>query len=279
MNKRVKCFIWSATVFAFCGLSAVTAAFGAEIQVGTVEAMPGSHAVVPVMLTGNTMKIMAATVPLTLSSEAVTVDSVSFAGTLLKTGMMSMVAIDNGAHTVRFSIFPSSGNPTIGETEGLLASLHVTIAASAADQTVTIDSICRVDHATQPVLQTRPELADTTGLAAFVPAFTAGRIAVKSAMDAGDDGSLLPDVFALNQNFPNPFNPSTVISFSLPKQGQVTLKIFNILGQEVETLLDDVLSAGTHSVTWEANRQASGVYFYRLAFGGQILTRKMTFLK
>jgi hypothetical protein len=266
-------------VFAFCGFSAVTAAFGAEIHVGTVQAAPGSHAVIPVTLAGNTIRIMAATIPLELSSAAVTVDSVSFAGSLLKTGMMSMVSIDNTAHTVRFSFFPSSGSPAIAEADGLLASLHLTISGSASDQTVTIDSVCRVDHATQPVLQTRPELADTTGAAVFAPAFSAGQVVIKTSMDAGDDESFLPDVFALNQNFPNPFNPSTVISFSLPKQGAVTLKVFNILGQEVETLLDNVLSAGTHSVTWVADRQASGVYFYRLAFQGQVLTRKMTFLK
>jgi len=279
MNKLVKCFTLSAMVFAFCGFSAVTAAFGAEIHVGATEAAPGSHAVIPVTLTGNTIKIMAATIPLRLSAAAVTVDSVSFAGSLLKTGMMSMVSIANTAHTVRFSFFPSSGNPAISESEGLLATLHLTVDNSASDQTVTIDSVCRVDHGTQPVLQTRPELADTTGAAVFVPAFSAGQLVIRTSMDAGDDESFLPDVFALNQNFPNPFNPSTVISFSLPKQGAVTLKIFNILGQEVETLLDDHLSAGNHTVTWVADRQASGVYFYRLAFEGQVLTRKMTFLK
>jgi hypothetical protein len=279
MNRLVKCFTLSAMVFAFLGFATATAALGAEIHVGAVEATPGSHAVVPVTLAGNTVKIMALTVPLKLPSANLTIDSVSFAGALLKPGMTPMVSIDNVAHTVRFSFFPSSGTPAISETAGLLASLHLTITSPAPDQTVTIDSLCQVEHQTPPILRIRPELADTSGTTVHVPEFTAGQVVVKNSMDAGDDGSLMPKVFALEQNFPNPFNPSTVISFSLPKQDMVSLKVFNILGQEVETLVDDVLSAGVHTVTWNADRTASGVYFYRLSFDGQVLTRKMTFLK
>jgi hypothetical protein len=160
-----------------------------------------------------------------------------------------------------------------------LTSIHLTVANPASDQTVVIDSVCRADHQTAPILWTRPELADTTGTTIHVPVFSAGQVVIKNSMDAGDDQSLLPKVFALEQNFPNPFNPSTVISFSLPRQGMVMLKVFNILGQEVETLVDDQLPVGEHTVSWNANHCASGVYFYRLSFEGQVLTRKMTFLK
>ncbi len=279
MNRLVKCFTLSATVFAFCGFSAAIPAVAAEIHVGVAETTPGSQAVVPVTLAGNTVKIMSLTVPLKLSSADLTIDSISFAGTLLKPGMTPMVSIDNIAHTIRFSFFPSSGTPVISETAGLLASLHLTINNSAPDQTVTIDSLCQIEHPSQPILRIRPELADTSGTAVYAPGFAAGQVVVKNSMDAGDDGTLLPKVFALEQNFPNPFNPSTVIAFSLPKQGLVSLRVFNILGQEVETLVDNVLPAGVHTVTWNADRKASGVYFYRLLFDGQVLTRKMTFLK
>lgn len=266
-------------IFAFLGLLAATAVLAAEIHVGAVEAMPGDHAVVPVTLAGNAVRIMSLTVPLKFSSASLTIDSVSFAGALLKPGMTPMVSIDNAAHEVRFSYFPSSGSPMISEATGLLASIHLTISDPASDQTVIVDSICQVEHQTQPVLWSRPELADTSGTTTYTPEFTAGQVVIKNSMDAGDDQSLLPKVFALEQNFPNPFNPSTVISFSLPRQGMVSVKVFNILGQEVETLVDGPLSAGAHTVTWNADRQASGVYFYRLTFEGQVLTRKMTFLK
>jgi len=279
MNRTVKCFTLSAMVFAFLGIASATDAFAAEIHVGAVEAMPGDHAVVPVTLAANAIRIMSLTVPLKLSSSSLIIDSVSFAGALLKPGMTPMVWIDNAAHKVRFSYFPSSGAPMISETSGLLASLHLTISDPAPDQTVVVDSICQVEHQTLPVLWTRPELADTSGTMIHIPGFAAGQVVIKNSLDAGDDLSLMPKVFALEQNFPNPFNPSTVISFSLPRQGMVSVKVFNILGQEVETLIDGSLTAGAHTVTWDAGRQASGVYFYRLIFEGQVLTRKMTFLK
>ncbi len=74
----------------------------------------------------------------------------------------------------------------------------------------------------------------------------------------------LPDKFALHQNYPNPFNPSTTIHFALPRQSFVTLKIYNLSGEEVATLVEKNLAAGFHQVNWAAGELSSGVYFYRL---------------
>ncbi|MDP2207282.1 MAG: T9SS type A sorting domain-containing protein [Bacteroidota bacterium] len=79
-----------------------------------------------------------------------------------------------------------------------------------------------------------------------------------------EDNEMKINTFALEQNYPNPFNPSTAIQFGLPYTSHVTLKIFNILGQEVATLLNEKRDAGQHSVQWVARGLASGVYFYRL---------------
>jgi hypothetical protein len=76
--------------------------------------------------------------------------------------------------------------------------------------------------------------------------------------------SLKPNVFALSQNFPNPFNPSTTISFSVPSQSYVSLKIFDCLGKEVGTIVSEELSAGNYSKQWNASSLPSGVYYYRL---------------
>ncbi len=84
-----------------------------------------------------------------------------------------------------------------------------------------------------------------------------------------------PRAFALHQNFPNPFNPSTTIRFELAQTGRASLKIFNLLGQEVATLLDGNLSAGTHTMQWEASEFSTGVYVYRLEAGGNVATRKL----
>ena len=91
-----------------------------------------------------------------------------------------------------------------------------------------------------------------------------------------------PDQFVLYQNYPNPFNPSTTIEFDLPKATHVSLKIYNILGEEVITLVSDKLSAGSYSYEWDASRSAgmtSGVYLYRLQAGDYVVTRKMILMK
>jgi hypothetical protein len=80
-------------------------------------------------------------------------------------------------------------------------------------------------------------------------------------------------------NYPNPFNPSTTIVFDLPKTSQVTLKVFNILGEEVATIVSDRLSTGSYKYDWNAGDFASGVYLYRLEAGNYIKTRKMVVIR
>jgi bacillopeptidase F (M6 metalloprotease family) len=89
----------------------------------------------------------------------------------------------------------------------------------------------------------------------------------------------IPKHFQLSQNYPNPFNPSTTIEFNLPKTCEVTLKVFNILGEEVATLVSDRLSAGSYSYEWDASNLASGIYLYRLAAEGYVETKKMMLMK
>ena len=85
--------------------------------------------------------------------------------------------------------------------------------------------------------------------------------------------------FELNQNYPNPFNPSTQISFSLAQNGLVTLSVYNLLGQEVRTLINRNMEAGSHSITFDASGLQSGVYVYQLNAAGSTLTRKMMLVK
>ncbi len=90
-----------------------------------------------------------------------------------------------------------------------------------------------------------------------------------------------PSDFALLQNYPNPFNPSTKINFWIPEPGNVSLKVYDILGREVSTLLNEQKNAGSYSVSFdpESNKLSSGIYFYVLKFKGMELTNKMVFLK
>jgi hypothetical protein len=97
----------------------------------------------------------------------------------------------------------------------------------------------------------------------------------------GIDANRLPvDKLILLQNYPNPFNPNTTIEFDLPKTSEVTLKIFNILGEEVATLVSDRLAAGSYSYKWfRPAGIASGVYLYRLEAEGFVQTKKMILMK
>ncbi len=93
------------------------------------------------------------------------------------------------------------------------------------------------------------------------------------------DVEALPMQFSLCQNYPNPFNPSTVITYSLPAASHVRLTVVNILGQTVQTIVDGPQTPGNHIVSWDASRNTSGVYLYRLESGGTVETRKMLLLK
>ncbi|MBP7697472.1 MAG: S8 family serine peptidase [candidate division Zixibacteria bacterium] len=90
---------------------------------------------------------------------------------------------------------------------------------------------------------------------------------------------LVPAGFELAQNYPNPFNPTTTISFTLPTPGDVTLEVFNVLGQRVAVLASGPYGAGTHHVEWNASGVSSGVYLYRLSAGEFTETRKMLLVK
>ena len=90
---------------------------------------------------------------------------------------------------------------------------------------------------------------------------------------------LLPLEFSLDQNYPNPFNPKTIIGFSIPEQKHICLKVFDVLGREILTLLDEKKPAGKYQIIMDAKNLQSGVYFYRLETGGIHITKKCVFLK
>jgi hypothetical protein len=102
------------------------------------------------------------------------------------------------------------------------------------------------------------------------------RIALTSVEQADN---LIPAKFELSQNYPNPFNPSTQITYSIPKGGMVTLKVFNLLGQEVATLVNQNQNAGNYVVNFNASSLSSGIYMYRIQADNTSLTRKMVVLK
>ena len=89
----------------------------------------------------------------------------------------------------------------------------------------------------------------------------------------------MPEVFVLHQNYPNPFNPSTKIKYSIPQSSNVVIRVFDILGNQIETLVNEDKQMGTYELTWYANNLPSGVYFYQLKTGSFLETKKMVLMK
>ncbi|MCL5030875.1 MAG: T9SS type A sorting domain-containing protein [Bacteroidetes bacterium] len=108
---------------------------------------------------------------------------------------------------------------------------------------------------------------------------TLPEIQLQSVTDVLNEKDNLPLTYELKQNYPDPFNPSTVISYSIQKEDNVTLKVFNFLGQEVSSLVNKIQTAGSYKIIFNARSISSGVYFYSLRSGNFIQVKKMVLLK
>lgn len=96
--------------------------------------------------------------------------------------------------------------------------------------------------------------------------------------------SAIPEVFGLGENYPNPFNPTTLISYDLPEASQVTMTVYDMMGRQVKALVQEFQPAGNHSVIWNATndngtRMSGGIYFYQIKAGSFLQTHKMILLK
>ena len=102
--------------------------------------------------------------------------------------------------------------------------------------------------------------------------------------DLSVDESFTPKTFDLGQNFPNPFNPSTIIPFTLSSTGLVSIKIYDLMGRDVKTLIEREINKGSHQVNWLGkdkfgNDMPTGIYIYQIKIGGSIKSKKMHLLK
>jgi len=109
--------------------------------------------------------------------------------------------------------------------------------------------------------------------------FINGEISISPSVGVKETPNISPIKFELYQNYPNPFNPSTTIQFDIPKASFLTLKVYNVLGQEVATLVNEKREAGRYEVGFNASTLSSSVYFYRLVAGDFIAVKKFMLLK
>jgi hypothetical protein len=105
------------------------------------------------------------------------------------------------------------------------------------------------------------------------------RFTTDNTVGVSERDNAIPTKFSLGQNYPNPFNPSTTIAFSLPRAEHVTLKVFDLLGKEIATLVDKKLSPGHYEARWNAGDVESGTYFYQLRAGEFAATKKLVLMQ
>lgn len=206
-------------------------------------------------------------------------------GTVLETGAYLVLVEDDSAFSTNF---PNVAN-FIGETGfGLSGSGEFMKLVNSDGQIV--------DSLTYDDLEPWPLEADGTGATleltnptidnsvaenwkASAGHGTPGAVNSQSTHVAEENSASLPQLFTLSQNYPNPFNPTTNIRYSLPRDGHATLKVFDLLGREVATLVDGVHQAGEHEIAFNGSDLASGVYVYRLETNGLSEAKKFLLLK
>lgn len=209
------------------------------------------------------------------SSSNLSYSTTVFAGTRGATALNKPVYVSGQQMLISLK-FPAASPLTPGR--GVIAKVVFDVPSGVPYELVTIDSTTYSDN--WPTLF---RTAEETRV--FTPFFAKGYIDIKQAMGIDDyDGSTLPTEYALAQNHPNPFNPSTSISFALPRASEVRLTVFNILGEEVRTLVNERLNAGVHQIAFDGRDNdhqelASGIYFYRIRTSDYTASKKMMLLK
>ncbi|MBD3402205.1 T9SS type A sorting domain-containing protein [candidate division GN15 bacterium] len=224
---------------------------------------------------------VAADIPLRFS-EGVTLDKVSFKDTRVENFDLTVANIDNKEKTVVIGLvnqLSAERKAALTNGEGPVAYLTFTIDDPSLTEVVLEPTV--MENPRHEMMFIYNEITDNgpVGPRTEDPVFENLAFSL-----TGDTDSELPTEYALSQNYPNPFNPTTQISFSLPTPGNVSLEVYNVLGQKVTTLVDGNMGAGNHVVEWDGKNSAgvgvsSGVYFYRIATDNFVDTKKMMMLK
>ena len=227
----------------------------------------------------NEKNLAAVDLALEISSASLIYDTTLFTGTRGDMAQSKIVNVNNIVRQILITLNYGDTSP-LTPGSGPLATIRFNVAPSAGNEIVDIDSASYLGA--QPLEFT---LTSVDGGTPFTPYFTPGSVEIKSSTPVDDFvESTLPRQFALAQNSPNPFNPATTISFDLPRQADVTLYVYNVLGQRVKTLVEAALPAGRHKVIFDGLADdgsvlASGIYFYRIKADDFERSKKMTLVK
>ncbi len=214
-------------------------------------------------------------------SEGVTLKEVTFTGTRTEYFDLKLFSIDAANRTLIVGLINQAGSerkPELAAGEGPVANLVFTVNEPSVSS-ITLEAIKMRNPNHSMLFLYRDAQVDKTIITKEEPQFDRVSVALSGVAVEG-----LPIEYALEQNYPNPFNPSTKIAFALPKAGKVEVSVFNVLGQEVNTLISEEMGAGNHTVEWDGRNNtggsvSSGIYFYRIVAGDFSQTKKMLMLK
>jgi hypothetical protein len=235
--------------------------------------------IVPIEL-NNVQPMAALDLPLKFS-EGVTLEEVSFTGTRAENFDFATAKIDNENNIVILGMIPMvyGDNEDLTPGKGEIAKLifHVD---DLSLESLELSVVSLEEHSPMFVYTEMVNGGGRTMVS--TPEFSGAIVAL--ADGAQEEPAAVPGTFALKQNAPNPFNPTTGIAFDLPVASQVRLEILNVLGQKVKTLVNEFYEAGSHSVIWDGRDDygsitASGIYFYRITAGENQAVKKMMMLK
>ncbi len=219
-------------------------------------------------------------VPIKLESASLTIDSVVFSN-LVPPDQFNVYSQLNNINRRGFvQVLPliSGSPPTFYAYNEEIFRIYYRVVPNAIESSVVVDTFYNRFFDAGHWLVDEIEASDGVGNR-ILPDFASGTIWIQKRTDVESDVNSVPSSFVLEQNFPNPFNPSTTIVFSIPRDGSVKLEILDILGRLVETIIDEKVTAGQHELVWGAENAPSGLYFYRLTHSGGSILRKMAIVK
>ncbi len=252
--------------------------FGAAKAVASGDNM----VVIPLEIT-NEANLTALDIPLKFS-EGVTLTEVNFDDTRVSYFDLKVARIDNIENTVVIGLLPqitAETKPDLEAGSGVVANLVFTIDNKSLEE-ITLEAVTMTDpnHDLTFVYHDYDREGTRSIRSVSRSGGSSGEtIDFESVTVALLSGKSLPEAFALRQNYPNPFNPITQVAFDLPKASHVKLTVYNVLGQEVDVLMDQRMEAGSHVAEWDAESFSTGVYFYRIAADNFSQTKKMLLLK
>ncbi len=259
--------------FVFAG----TNSFGAAKAVSSGDNL----VVVPLEIT-NRANLTALDIPLKFS-EGVTLMEVNFINTRVEYFDLKIANINNEENTVVIGLLPQmtpAAKPDLEAGSGVIANLVFEINDKTLNE-LTLEAISTENPNHELTFVYHEFNSEGVRSIGTVTADvdTEDRIDFESVTVSLLGTKSVPESYELSQNYPNPFNPATNIAFALPEASHVKLSVYNVLGQEVTTLRDELMEAGKHIIAWDAGDRASGIYFYRITAENFSQTKKMMLLK